>query len=204
MAFPSVKRSITAVLLVFFALAGLVLLPAPAAADYYDITAYIDALSFLIIKDNTMQWHNDSGWPVGKFPDVANAPTTIVTNGGTPDYWYPDWPNWNQPPDYQTTGKFMSSVYTGLNPSLPRVTQDVTLTKIEGRPEYIDISIVQNPSSANDYTLILAFNDGNWDAATWYRARVDFAPVPLPPSLLLLGSGLVGVALLCRKKTQEP
>ena len=30
------------------------------------------------------------------------------------------------------------------------------------------------------------------------------SPVPLPPSLLLLGSGLVGVALLCRKKTQEP
>ncbi len=179
----SIKRSLIVVLLLLFALPGLALLPAPAAADYYDITAYIDSVSYLIIKDNTVQWHNETGYAPGKFPGY-DEPTTITTSTPATIVWYPEWPS-------GTYGDKWSSVYTGLTPALPHITQDFTLTKLQGRD---DIYIVQNPSAANDYTLIVAFNDGPSDAAAWYEARLDFASVPVPGTLLLMGSGLLGLA----------
>jgi hypothetical protein len=176
MASPSVKRSLIVILLVLFALPGLALLPAPAAADYYDIRAYIDGVSDLVIKGNTVQWHNSSAYVPGKFPGT-NAPTTITTNSNPdPIDWFPDWPS-------GTYGDVWSSVHTGLTPALPHIPQRVTLTKVQARK---DISILQYPSAANDYTLIVRFDDGLPGGADWYEARVDFVPVPVSGILLLL------------------
>ena len=173
---PSVKRSLIVIMLVLFALPGLALLPAPAAADYYDIKAYIDGVSDLVIKGNTVQWHNNSAYAPGKFPGV-NYPTTIKTNGNPVGVsWYPDWPNGSY-------GNVWSSLYTGLTPALPHIPLRFTLTKVQARN---DISIIQYPSAANDYTLIVRFNDGPPGGADWYEARVDFVPVNAPGVLLLL------------------
>jgi hypothetical protein len=176
MASPSVKRSLIAILLVLFALPGLALLPAPAAADYYDIKAYIDGVSDLVIKGNTLQWHNNATYAPGQFPGT-NYPTIITTNSNpVPINWYPDWPS-------GTYGNVWSSVYTGLTPALPHIPQRITLTKVQARK---DISILQYPSAANDYTLIVRFDDGLPGGAAWYEARVNLVPVTIPGILLLL------------------
>jgi len=194
MSSPPVKRSITAVLLCLFCFLGLASLPAPAAADYYDITAYIDSLSYLIIQDDTVQWHNANGWPPGTFGN-SNDPTTISTSTPATITWYPtwvDWPNANN----EYIGEFYSIVYTGLTPALPQTALSISLTQEQGRGE---ISIFQSPTADNAYTLILAFNDGPFEAAAWYEARVDFAPVPIPGTLLFLGSGLLALPWLQRR-----
>ena len=162
------------VLVLLFALSGLALLPAPAAADYYDIKAYIDGVSDLVIKGNTVQWHNINCYAPGEFTGV-NQPTTITTESNTVP-WYPDWSS--------VTGDVWSSAYTGLTPALPHAPQRVTLTKVQARD---DVYILQYPSAANDYTLIVRFNDGPSGGAEWYEARVDFVPAPVTvPGTLLL------------------
>ena len=156
----------------------------------FKVDAYIDGRDLLYIKDNTMQWKHLSYQAVGKW-NGHNEPTKISSwLEGTPDMvnveWYPDWPQGTY------NGKF-SSVFTGLSPVLP--SEDMTVTIIN-QTTRVYISIFQQPTLANDYTLILDFNDNTAGGPYWNSVTFDVltANVPAPGAILLgsLGCGIVG------------
>ncbi|MCG8403716.1 MAG: M6 family metalloprotease domain-containing protein [Phycisphaerales bacterium] len=129
----------------------------------YRIRAFIDDHDLLILTGNTAQWHHQPGGAaVGRHPfGSGNEPTFI---NGVP--WIPEWPE--DPPasiDYEA----LSSVFTALEPPLPRADMTVQLTIIEGR----DVTAIhQLPAVENDYTLIIELDDPSGGPA-WYEFELE-------------------------------
>ena len=118
--------------------------------------AYIDGRDELIIQGNTLQWdHFDFAAP-GRLGGV-NYPTIITTTlNGVTQMNGVDWiPTWPDPPPDPIRFPAMSSVFTGLTPTIPDTT-DVTLTVITARDS---MTIAQLPSASNGFTTLLEFND---------------------------------------------
>ncbi|MCH8854586.1 MAG: hypothetical protein IID41_18315 [Planctomycetes bacterium] len=135
-----------------------------------EIKALIDGEDFLVIKCNTIRWHHTRSAAVGRHLG-ANEPTLISTASdgvGMMDRvpWVPEWP---EPVPAEIRYDAWSSTYNGLTPGLPAQDMSVTLTTLSARDT---LEIVQYPSSANEYTLIIEFDDGP-HATAWYRARLD-------------------------------
>ena len=66
-----------------------------------------------------------------------------------------------------------SDIFSGVAPALPLVTQTLTLTRVQARDGVPSVTIIQQPSTANDYNLIVEFNDTTGGAA-WYIIQLDF------------------------------
>lgn len=152
-------------------------LPGFAQAYTINIRAYFDGFDQLIIRQNTLQWQHFYCYPVGEYPG-NHYPTYISTPTMNSVAWYPDWPN-------GTGFEAYSSVYSGLNPALPAGKVNVTLTPVQVRGV---ARIVQQPSSANNYTLKVEFDDGLPPAADWYEIQLNITPVhvTLPAMLLIM------------------
>ena len=160
----------------------------PAAAYQLEVTAWIDGYSQLVIQGSTVQWHNISWTVPGWETPLADAPTTLTTaDMGVVD-WYPGWTNY--------FGDQWSDQFTGLNLAMAAVDQTVGFS-FTGRENAF---ISQQPSAGNSYTLIVDFDDNAPGGAAWYTVCLDYQPVPVPPSVLLLGVGLLSLAGLQRVK----
>src|SRR5512136_1926118 len=93
----------------------------PAAAYSLDIRAWIDGESQLIIKGNTVQWHN-LAWnaPGYENHDGHPVPTYLTTKAMGTVAWTPTgWSN-------GTSGNTTSGKFKNLNPPLPAVDQTAT------------------------------------------------------------------------------
>lgn len=171
-------------------------LPGVAQAFTLDIKAVIDGRDQLIIQGDTLQWHHFEMWPVGLHiigagpnDPVPNFPTVITTSAMNQVEWYPVWPQEAIGPSVEA----YSSVFTGLTPPLPADGQPLLLTALNARGS---VSIVEQPSLANAYALVLEFNDVPIGSAVWYEVCVSDSgcPVPTPATALLLGPSLLGLA----------
>ena len=134
--------------------------------------AYIDGRDELIIQGNTLQWdHFDFAAP-GRLGGV-NYPTIITTTlNGVTQMNGVDWiPTWPDPPPNEIRFPAMSSVFTGLTPTIPDTT-DVTLTVITARDS---LTIAQLPTASNDFTTLLEFNDDPSGGAAWYEGLLTYA-----------------------------
>ncbi len=181
------------------ALAALLsLLPAaPAMAYTYTFGAFIDGISELHIKGNTVQW-NHLMWDVpGKGEEdltgtVHDDPTQLTSaDMGTVD-WYPAWSlPFNEPQ--------WSDVFTGL--IWPLAAQDQSVGMSIGQAGSGSVYISQQPSAGNDYTLVITFDDEAPPGAAWYEVTVDAsaAPIPVPTPVVLLGSSLVVLVIRWRR-----
>jgi len=126
-----------------------------------DICAYIDGRSLLIIRANTVQWHHLDWAAPGRF-EFVNLPTII--NGIE---WYPEWPD--VPNKENRWCNCFSSTYADLDPALPKAEAEVELRAIQARHS---INIAERPSAANDYALIIDFDDDPVGGATWYECEL--------------------------------
>lgn len=164
------------------------------------VEAYIDGRSQLVLSGSTAQWqHFDYGAP-GYDDDL---PTRI--NGRS---WYPQWSG-----DPRDCNGCYSSTFDGVSPAISAVDQTVTFNAIQARE---NLSILQQPSAGNGYTLILDFNDNNTGGGAWYVLDldvpyVDETPVVTPqavPSLsewgmilLMAATAIAGMFAMRRQRT---
>ena len=69
----------------------------------------------------------------------------------------------------------------------------VTLTVLQAR---CSLSLYQQPTSSNGYTLILDFNDDPVAGAAWYEARLDVSTMAPVGPILQLGAASGGAVSL--------
>jgi hypothetical protein len=184
---PSKRRYLT---LVLFVSAALDSHAATAAVQVYDINAWIDTTDYLFIHGSTLQWeHKTSGSPAGTH--MGPEPTIINTTlDGTAVMTAV---NWNQTwPDPLPADAFSSTI-TLLDPTLlADDSLDASVVKISGRGS---LSIFQQPTAANDETLIVQFTDGSAGAA-YLDAEITVLPEPTSCSCVIL----MTVSWLCRRR----
>jgi len=139
----------------------LIILPNDVQAATIGVEAYIDGRSQLIIRGNTAQWqHFEASAPGIPQNPSENFPTTINSAN-----WIPLWSG-----DPSNCNGCFSSVFSGVCPGLSAVTQTVALNIIQTRDS---VSIIQQPSAGNNYTLIVEFNDPS-GGGFWYIIELDF------------------------------
>lgn len=122
------------------------------------IKARIDGRSQLIIKNNTVQWYHIDNAAPGRHGGL-DEPTYINDIA-----WMP----WTVPGELRCGGCY-SSVFEDLSPPFPQ--RDVTVELYVIKSRYMT-TIVQYPTAANDYTLIIEFNDNPPGGDDWYEVEV--------------------------------
>ena len=136
--------------------------PTPIPPVTLHVRAYIDGTSNLIVRGDIVYWHHLGAAAPGRLLE-ANEPT--VLNGVA---WYPTWPD---TPDSENRGcDCDSSTYVGA-PPLAMQDQIVSLEIIQARHT---VNIIQQPTAANDYTLIIGFDDSPPGGADWYEISIGY------------------------------
>jgi hypothetical protein len=157
---------------------------AGAAPLEYDIQAYIDGRDLLLLSADSVRWHHLDYAAVGRW-NGGNAPTVISCwSNGVPTVANLNWvPSWPELPPAEIRYDAHSSFLTGLTPALPARDVDVTVQAIQARSVF---AVYELPSSANNYSLILDFNDNDTGNPTigyaaWYQVHVTVTPRLVAP-----------------------
>jgi len=79
--------------------------------------------------------------------------------------------------------------------------QTVGFTPVIAR-SYADI--LQQPSLANGYELVIEFNDNIPMGGAWYEVKLNYTAVPLPSTILLLGSSILGLVGWRSRRAGKP
>jgi len=157
--------------------------------QYLDVTAKIDGSDWFELTGNTWRWQHRY-WDL---PEYHGGNTPTIVNG---QQFLSTWSN--------GTGYLAYSDYNtvvGLVP-LQQVfgAQPVIwFEKLSGRG-YADM--VQYPSSSNNYTLRVFFDDDGYGSHDFYRFQIwgkTVSQVSEPTTMLLLGIGLLSLAGVRRK-----
>jgi hypothetical protein len=173
--------------------ASLIATSATAATITMDFRAYIDGEDQLIIRGPTLQWHHLTFAAVGRYAG-ANVPTVITTElDGVTQMNAVQWiPHWPLPPPDEIRFEAFSDIFTGLTPALPISDVSVSLDVIQARSL---LTIAQQPSLANGFTLILDFNDNAPSGPDFYEGEITFSTgptaIPEPTPRYLFTTGLV-------------
>ena len=128
------------------------------------VRAYIDGRSQLIIQGNRVYWHHlDFAAPGRHYDAEVSQPTDLNQVN-----WMPIWPD--EPDSENRDCNCDSSSYEGI-PNLPKTDQPVWVDVVQGRGA---VYIVQQPNAANDYTLIIEFDDNPLDGPAWYEIDLGY------------------------------
>lgn len=139
----------------------------PTASASIRIRAWIDGRSQLILDDATARWqHFDFAAP-GRLD--CNTGAEIQATYLESVAW---WPEWADLPDCENRfcGGCFSSLFEGLQEPLPNKPYTPTLKLIESRGTAL---IVEYPSEANGYRVVIEFDDNPWNAAAWYEVDLE-------------------------------
>lgn len=125
----------------------------PNRTGQVTIKAYIDGRSNLVIRGGQAWWRHYDFNPPGE-SDGNQLPTTVGSVS-----WKPEW---KQPPG---GGKESVPVHVGVS----FTGGNVALVKVKGREV---ARIVEQPSSANGFALVIEFSDNSNMGADWYEIVV--------------------------------
>ena len=123
------------------------------------VQAYIDGRSRLCISGKSVHWSNLDYNPPGQF-GKTRRPTII--NGQN---WYPTWTG------LPLSTLSLSNSFDKLDPPLPRFPTTITINPVVARGR---VWVVQQPAAANDYTLIVEFDDSGPAGAANYIVDISF------------------------------
>jgi hypothetical protein len=169
-----------------------------------EIEALIDGRDLLIIDDNTLQWDHREFAAVGRVWE-RNEPTFISTwRDGVLQMDRVPWiPEWSEPPPNEIRWPELSSVFEDLVPVLPNAPMEVTLTPIEARHS---LSILEAPTAANGYAVVVDFDDGPPSGDVWYSGLLEIRydtsdpeVIPEPATCVILLIGILGQRLKRRR-----
>ncbi|MHA2248865.1 MAG: fibronectin type III domain-containing protein [Candidatus Kariarchaeaceae archaeon] len=121
--------------------------------------SYIDGLDQIRLQGNKL-WidHKEYQLPGRLFYPDENFPTYV--NGFE---WYPNWPY--EDPREQTCDALIGKTL------IPEMNWEYSLSPIAVRDEG-SVSILENPSQLNNFTLIIEIDDINEGAAFWYEFNI--------------------------------
>jgi hypothetical protein len=140
------------------------------------VRAYIDGSSYLVIQGDVVYWHHTGSDAPGR-TSGPYQPTYL--NG---EAWYPSWPD--VPDSRNRDCDCHSSTYVGIPYLAPRG-QVVSLGIVQARHR---VTIIQQPSVANGYTLIVDFDDGPPPSADWYEITLTYLASESPTATPIPGS----------------
>ena len=188
----------------------------PALSDTFKVEAWINGVSELYIIGDTVQWQNLEGYVPGygctEYPNGAPTFLSISTIGAGTITWYPDWSLGNY-------GKVLSErkKVAELNKQMRALATCITHVwdDFDGDPNkdgYPEISIVQFPSTKNDYRLIVRFDNQKNSAPAWYTLElkipepvaIDIKPGSDPSSINPKSKGKIPVAILSTEEFDAP
>jgi hypothetical protein len=137
----------------------------PSQPFHLRVAALIDGESWLIIHGTTAHWqHFDFAAP-GRWNFVTNP---IALSGVN---WYPTWPDVPDTENRDCHGCMSST--TELAMAVPRAPATATWTEVQTRRAQ---GIVQQPTAANDYELIVLISDKGVGGAADYIVDIDVTP----------------------------
>jgi len=157
-------------LLASFATTFLILLsigsPALAAPQQsIHIMAEIDGRSRLILDDDTAQWHHLNFAAPGRLNcDIGEPIQPTLIDG---QIWWPQWPD--VPTCENRFCNCDGEVHSGFLPGLPDGDFTVSLQLVEGRGS---CTIVEHPSAANGYAVVIEFDDDPFGGDAWYEINL--------------------------------
>jgi hypothetical protein len=129
----------------------------------FTITALIDGRSQLIVQGNTATWrHLDYAAP-WRFRYI---PTTINSVN-----WLPTWTD--VPNAENRNCNCYSSTFISSSTLVPQTGTIATLNILRARGS---VSILQQPTRANNYTLIIDLNDDPIPGGDYYTVHITFKP----------------------------
>jgi hypothetical protein len=127
------------------------------------VEALIDGRSQLILRKNTAQWYHLDFAAPGRH-EFVNVPTII--NG---QEWFPIWPD---VPDAENRDCYCySSVFKGVKPVLHPNNPPLEINVLQGRGA---VSIAEYPSKANQYALVIEFDDDPYGGPAMYQIQIVF------------------------------
>jgi hypothetical protein len=137
------------------------------------VRAFIDGRSQLILQGNILRWQHLDFQAPGRWIE-GGGPKPTYLNGVA---WYPTWPD--KPNATNEDCKCSSSTYTGI-PALAKADTEqssdaVSLRVITARG---NVTLVQQPTAANDYTLIVEMDDNVPGGAAWYEIQLNYRVAP--------------------------
>ncbi|MBI5365310.1 MAG: hypothetical protein HZA53_19185 [Planctomycetes bacterium] len=136
-------------------------------ADTLNVRAWIDGRSQLTLQGDTAQWSQFDFAAPGRLDCDTGSPIQPTYLGVAA--WLPNWP------DASTCeNRFCncsSDVFTGLVPSLPSASFTAVLHLVQVRNQ---CTIVEFPTAANGYRVVIEFDDNPWGGADWYEVVLEF------------------------------
>lgn len=129
------------------------------------VEAWMDGRSNLIIQGTSVRWHHIEFAAPGR-EQFVDLPTKL----GSFD-WYPTWPD--VPTVENRDCNCDSSMYSELPTAIPHApsTTTLTITQVRRAP-----SVLQMPSAANDWTLVVELTDVGASGSSWDILDIDVVP----------------------------
>ena len=141
----------------------------PMFAASFKVRAQIDAHSQLIVRRDGLFWHH----LLYARPGLHDCGCPTLINGYP---WTPIWPN-----DIAEIGPTDAPIDSAtLDVSAAFSANGVAITEVSGRGR---VTVVQQPTTANDFTLIVDFDDIKEGGAAFYEVTISGVSITALPRL---------------------